>query len=132
MHAFARLLLTPAQWLPLVVLGLALVGARRLRLGLFLAGLLGGGVAAVGMVGVLLGETLLYVISVPQAHHMAAFLGPWPVLVPLLGALACAAPIGLRWRGLGAWTHVDAILAGVTLVLLGTAWNHPLPPPPGR
>lgn len=132
MHQFARLLFTPAQWLPLLGVGVALVAVRRLRLGLLLAGLLGGALAALGMAAVLLAETLLFVISQPQAHRLAAFLHPWPVLLPLLAAVACAIPVAIRWRGLQAWTHVDAILAGAVLVLLGTAWTHPIPPPPGR
>ncbi len=132
MHAFAPRLFSAIQWLPLVGLGLVLVAARQLRVGLLLAALLGGGIAAAGMGAVLLGETLLYEISLPQAHNLAHFLGPWPVLLPLLAGVACAVPVAIRWRGLRAWTHVDAILAGLALVLLGTALRHPLPPPPGH
>jgi uncharacterized membrane protein YwaF len=125
---FAHLLVSKAQWAPVLALvaGLSL----GLRPGLALLTLLGAVLAAGGMAGVLLTETLLFVISVPQARSLAAFLGPWPVALPLLCGAACALPVVLRWRPPTRWEAPDALLAGAALFLLGTAWRHPLPLPP--
>jgi uncharacterized membrane protein YwaF len=125
-HAMAGLLTTKAEWVPLLAALVVLVAARQLRVGLALAALLGAGTAAAGMAGVLLGEKLLFVISVPQAHNPVAFIGRWRWLLPLLCGAGCALPVLLRWRGFRRMEHADAILAGAALLLLGLAWSRPL------
>lgn len=124
----ARLLTTRAEWLPLGVAVLALLAARRPQAGLALAALLGAGVAAAGLAGVLVGEKLLFVISIPQAHSEVAFIGRWRWLLPLLAGAACLLPVLLRWSGWRRLQPADTILAGAALLLLGAAWSHPLLP----
>jgi hypothetical protein len=130
MHPFALALLSPAQWLPVLVLAVALFGARRLRPGLPLLALLGAALAAGGMAGVLLGEMLLFVLATPQPRSLAAFLGVWPTLLPVLCGAACTLPLLLRRRLPTCWEAADALLAGAAVWLLATAWRHPLPPLP--